>query len=644
MKKLFSLNQLPLLLSVLALIIMGCKTISSPLVWSYLALGKYGISNELFASHPHYTPVYLFNTLLEQVWQLGGANLATALNIVGLLAAFYFLLKLSNPVGKLNARVLGWLLSLSLLSRSIEIGPSTLMFVFVVLTLFLLKNVKNQKKRIITLLVLQLVWVNMHVSFILGPLLVLVSLIEESFQQKRHLRPFSWALIPVLLLISVINPNGAEVFTHAFGILENNSLIYWHSLFSWFLAPLSFQPVVLFLSILFATGFVLHKKSIPLTYLFSALIGIMLIWTSPKSALVFVGLSFPFMVLAIQAIGDAVVKLLKNIKPEALRWCTFSVQLISGAWACLLIISLITNHSYVHTVSASRFGIGLDKNLYSPHLSTLLAHEDFPNQHVISQPADGGYLTYQHEKPLFLDYQIQTNNKERYGELNDLLLNAPNAYESFLEKHQPEAFVLNALYSQTPYGLVTLLNRGWNLVYFDGVTVVLLPNDHVLAAQPSSIHQLQQQALAELERAHQTFLKQGYQGGHPIKLIGAANVFLHLNRLDEAKHLFNLLLAEKPDAYGALQGLGIAQLYQKEYAKAMQSLKAVLAVYPSDYTSWYYYGKAAQFYGDAEITALAMQEVQRLNSSARLDQPSSTLQNNLEVLTTDLPLDEWIID
>ena len=361
----------------------------------------------------HHTPVYLFNTLLEQVWQLGGANLATLLNILGLMVAFYLLLKLAQPLGKLNARVLVLLLSLCLLSRSIEIGPNTLMFLFVTLTLFLIKQVKNQKKRIITLLIMQLIWVNMHVSFILGPILVLVSLIEEAYQQKRHLRPLSWALIPVLLLISVINPNGAEVFTHAFAVLENNSLIYWHTLFAWYLAPLSFKPILYALSALFAIGFVLHKKTILLTYMLSALIGMMLIWTSPKSALVFVALSFPFMTLCTQAIGDAVAKAVKNVKPDAVRWCTLSVQILSVVIAGVLMVSLVTNQHYVRTASASRFGVGIENNIYSSHLDSVLSHKDFPKKQIISQPADGGYLTYQYERPLFLDYLIQTDNQER---------------------------------------------------------------------------------------------------------------------------------------------------------------------------------------------------------------------------------------
>ena len=36
----------------------------------------------------------------------------------------------------------------------------------------------------------------------------------------------------------------------------------------------------------------------------------------------------------------------------------------------------------------------------------------------------------------------------------------------------------------------------------------------------------------------------------------------------------------------------------------MASLEAVLEVYPSDYTSWYYYGKAAQFSGNTEMAVL----------------------------------------
>ena len=71
------------------------------------------------------------------------------------------------------------------------------------------------------------------------------------------------------------------------------------------------------------------------------------------------------------------------------------------------------------------------------------------------------------------------------------------------------------------------------------------------------------------------------------------------------------LLENQPHAYGALQGLGIVQLYQKEYV-APWLAEDVLEVYPSDYTSWYYYGKAAQFSGNTEA-ALAMKQMENLN-------------------------------
>ena len=103
----------------------------------------------------------------------------------------------------------------------------------------------------------------------------------------------------------------------------------------------------------------------------------------------------------------------------------------------------------------------------------------------------------------------------------------------------------------------------------DGASSILMVFDRtfttrsVLSENLAEIRQLQQQALQELEQAHQTFLQKGYRQ-MSIKLMGAANVFLHLNRLEEA-YLFNALLENQPGTYGALQGLVSSIISKRVY-------------------------------------------------------------------------------
>ena len=132
-------------------------------------------------------------------------------------------------------------------------------------------------------------------------------------------------------------------------------------------STISFKPILTRSPALFAIGFVLHKKTIPLTYIFSALIGMMLIWTSPKSALVFVGLSFPFMTLSTQAIGDTVTRVLKNGKPNVVRWCGLSRDTLSCHSRCSHRIAchqptLCPNSKCITFWPKRR------KNIYSSHL------------------------------------------------------------------------------------------------------------------------------------------------------------------------------------------------------------------------------------------------------------------------------------
>ncbi len=125
------------------------------------------------------------------------------------------------------------LLSITLFSMRFFVLPELFSYLFISLFIFLIERYKNTKKKYLLWLlpILEILWVNMHIYFVLGIVLYGFFFIETWIKQKKF--PQSLFLIGVCLLIApLINPSfihGALLpftFLHNYGftVEENESL------------------------------------------------------------------------------------------------------------------------------------------------------------------------------------------------------------------------------------------------------------------------------------------------------------------------------------------------------------------------------------------------------------------------------------
>ena len=168
-------------------------------------------------------------------------------------------------------------------------------------------------------------------------------------------------------------------------------------------------------------------------------------------------------------------------------------------------IPVVTNNAYIKNGSASIFGLGSTTDLYPVDLSEIITHPDFPER-IINQPADGGYLSYTYNKQCFIDYRSGIYDENTRSDLKKLLQGDSAAFDQFYEMYRPEAFVLNCLYPDSAQGIVTLVQRDWRLVYFDGSTAVLIINRPDYESIFSLSH-IQQSGLKKLEDHRRAFVK-----------------------------------------------------------------------------------------------------------------------------------------
>jgi len=166
-----------------------------------------------------------------------------------------------------------------ILAERSALRPEMFSYLFIALFLYLILDWQEnpQSKKIWLLVPLQILWVNMHLFFIVGPALVGGFLVEEvALNFKNFWRSISIRKLALLLvflgLVTLINPNGftgaiypLKIFQdYGFNVTENNSLSHFLKTYPhWSNISISlFIPAVALLALSFL--FVLRNKKRPI--------------------------------------------------------------------------------------------------------------------------------------------------------------------------------------------------------------------------------------------------------------------------------------------------------------------------------------------------------------------------------------------
>lgn len=164
------------------------------------------------------------------------------------------------------------ILSVPLFAARTEVRPEGISLLFVGILFYLLTLFRDDRIRYhllaFILLVVQLLWVNAHIFFFMGFIMVGFFLMEESFRQKRKTKINQYFVLIVLqTLISLINPSFVEgllvpltIFKeYGYTISENQSILYMQEKLS---TPLYVHYQMLALVILVLFGWLIWKKKL----------------------------------------------------------------------------------------------------------------------------------------------------------------------------------------------------------------------------------------------------------------------------------------------------------------------------------------------------------------------------------------------
>jgi hypothetical protein len=534
------------------------------------------------------------------LWSLGGGGLITLVHVGVTLAAFILMFRFGKSWGGPLSQGLALLLCSWLLMPVFNPSPIAFFMLFTALFVTLLYKLKNFNLLAAILIVLQILWTNMHPSFLFGPLLILFFAIENWNETKNASRtsmvtPLTgklFALTGASLLVTLINPNVINLHRHIisnWALLSGTEGLEWISLFSSGFPQGHITSLTIFALILGAGGLITLQKKLPSMITMLALVGAFLTVRSIGALAAFCFLALPFMILSFNAVSEYLSRTLtSNFKSNehVLHFVMVSITLIlmlgtAGA--------LVTNYAYVNNGSASGFGLGVEDQAFPSAAIGIMEREDFPDR-ILNLSHDGGYIALMlPEKKVFSDTRTSFYGANFYKTLTRAMLGRPGAWRTIQNDWNPDAVVLNGAWLDAGALANRLIaSKAWKMVYFDGSTILLVKNlpEYKSLIEDDTIQAYGSKVLEDSRRKYIAGNAGLIKSPNSSRLIGASGLLLSLNRPVEAESLYRVLTKNCPDMAQAWLGLGQSLMLQKKLTKGIAAMEKAASITPSSSRVW----------------------------------------------------------
>lgn len=572
-------------LALLALALAGIRTIATPGIWTHIAVGhdivQHGIPRTatltfaLPADTRWVDANWLYDLAVHGLWQTGGSAAGAALvTLAHVLCATIAFLLLALVAVRRGAEPWSAALALGvsawLMMPAFSTEPLVVAIVFPALFLWLLSREASWPRLGIALLLVQLVWTNMHESFLLGPLLVALFAVDARRDEARGAKPTQpsnrlFMLAGLLLVVTLANPYAfglhawlASIWSDA---SRNITLSAAPAFSADFVPSLFFRGHYAAIAIILV-GLVVIRQRLSVTLTGAALLGAFLMVRSASLAPSSVALALPFVALCLTAAAQAypVTRLAGTV--------------VAAALSAIVLFSAWTSEAYQRMALTSRFGLGVENEAYPADAAAVMSKAAFPTNCLNLAP-DGGFLSVRMPgRTIFCDTRGSLYGAPFYDTFAQALLGDTNALHSLEERYHPGAIVLNCTWPLCgTAGRVLLAQGRWRLAYFDGSTALFLRNipEH---QQFILDRHLQQAGLDNLEssRAAYAHRRSSAGNGNSARLIGAGYFLIGMGHYREAEIVYRNLTRGTPSMIGAWRGLGIACYQLGQNSDALEAL------------------------------------------------------------------------
>lgn len=622
--------------ALVVLALSGIRTISSGSIFSHLSTGRWIAEHGVpradamsftAAGASWISTTWLYDRLLAMFWGSGRAGLVTILHVLLVVGAFTALLPVARRWAGSAATALALVLSTWLLAPRFTTGPYAVGLLMAAVYVNVLSSDRKSWVPWAILLPLQILWTNLHGSFLLGPVILVIFAADAALRERSQGTLESEAgrsrvaalacLAAAAVFVSLLNPYHVNLPLRVMSGASNMAFTYvqeWvSSISSQFTASAYAKHAVTFALLIGAGGLIAERRKLPISLTVLAVVSAFLAVRSLRYVEVLAVFAFPFIALSFDAIGTAVSRAASGVASVLNKALLVVIALLLVVTAC----AFVSNSYYVASGSFSTFGLGVNDAAF-PAASGVLSRADFPAR-AVNLPADGGYLLWQNPgRQVFIDQRADVYGVDLFQSLNQCLAGVDGAWATLEEKWEPGAVVLNCTASGAGLTIRTLLmGKRWGLVYFDGGTAIFVRDASENVALLGNV-ELQTAGLKLIEAERQRYvaaLRAGKRAGAVSpRLIGAGNTFLALGRYAEAEVVYSLLVNGLPTMGQAWVNLGICQLQLQRADAAIGTLSKATEMVPKNAAAWLYLGEAYRAKGMEQPARSCYDKAQSLNA------------------------------
>ncbi len=623
-----------LALAFAVLILFGLRTLSGSDIWFHLAAGRHVVEqgpariDPFSFGLPENTPwrqtTWLYDLGLYGAWRLGGATLVIAGHVLAVAVAFFLLLPVARRYSQPWHQAVALLLCAWLLAPSFTVRP----LVFCLLPLAAV--IRGLDKRRMTtagmvgLIIIQAVWTNLHSSFILGPLLALLGLIEAWRTPPPPDAPRNLVRPTVLLggmtLATLLNPFGLAAWREAWSAFAGPDgivvLEYISPFFTDF-APHHLTVLTTTALCLIGAVFIFRRERLPLVVTGCAALGAYTLTRSHDVLDLAALLIFPFIAMSLATISQLIAA---RMSVPVLNAARFAVVLIIGLAGLFSAGAIITNRYYVHYGFASGFGLGINNEVLPVAAVAAMQAHGVATHRLINLATDGGYLLWQ--LPGHRVYADPRGNLYGRAFFRDFA-RALNGHTPLPES---DAILLNTTFAATRAAAAHWMSHPqWAVGYFDGTSLLLLRRTSINQAilENGELQHSGPPLIRAAYRRYEAALERGMRKpAVPARLVGAASVYQASRRNQEAQALYTLLTRGAPRMAVAWANRGLLALQAGDLEEAIRSLEHASRMVPGASVPWLWLSRAYEAVGRDDDAKTARQRAQQLDPALILDDRS----------------------
>lgn len=539
-------------------------------MFSYTAAGREWLYHE-----------WLFGVISYYTYSVFGMN-GLILGKAAVLTVTFFAVYKCMRIRGVNPYIAFFVLFIAVLAARFRFmeRPHIFKFLFVAIFIYLLDLYRlKDKNRLWLLPILQVLWTNIHGSFILGPAITAIYLISEAISgKKRGIKGFA-VILALTSLATLINPYGFKLLGFSLGFGEKQVLV---AIMEW--TPTGLTDLYGAFGFLFITGVVSFFLKFRKMETADALIFTLFAYLSFKA----IRFTAIFSIATAPIIAGNISYLVSELKLSAFRKLT--AGLLSVA-----VILLFGVHEFRRNPNLV-FGLGpadVFPERAGDFLDRVRIKGNMYNSYVF-----GGYLIWRYypERKVFFDGRAELYDKE-----------FQNAFITgiSINKWQEAVIMNNISYAVIAYpgeGLALLISSDpkWVLIYWDNVARVYVRDT---LQNQEIINRYGHQIMTNPERLNHDLIKNTVNKGLEDRLefelkTDIANsknakalywlgmLYYETKREEEAVRIWEASLMIKRDAT-TFNSIGYALQRKGQYARAMEFYKKAIK-YDEGYAIAYY--------------------------------------------------------